>query len=614
MSAIKNKKKVNQEIELNENDAFEYSGDRRNVKVVKPEHNMKPKETIELRKNSNRVDTSIVNINDPHFRRHPEDKHSCYYGFTPLDIYGDTNHAQKYDDIYAVKKYSKSKFMDAYKCAVERSNELSKQAAQEYERDLEKIEILKQKNLVIARINSLRLLNKAVLLEKRYYETKYEIERNKSVLEDIKRLKQVLLEQNDIDLKETLAKISLDREIALSNNVIDRNKALARIEEKKEVIEIKRKWRNDRVRALSAGKKFDQKLGHKEFDDVRRRYAAYEDLDELKIRDVESIAAIFNNLDRSKLSSQERAVIDKFIKLRGSDSTFASKIQAINDYSKANEIHRDKIRNYRERLQNNIKDRKYMIISSDAYQRILNAKKESFMITEDAVKFANDYRELNSIHTNLDLDDGLEIEDIYTKREISSSIDKWRKIEKLAEKSDDYKVSRIDDNAYQIEFISNRRSSFDGDGNLVPRKPKKLLFIPAKIIKMKEDFSKLVNSQLVIENMSLFQDSGVDLREIKSWFKRIDPYHLERTPENIAYVRDVIGLAFSLYHQLIDEELESRKRIKLSQKLDAKYSEIAERENRRISDLFVSVDKIYKNKNSLRFFHRELLKICWCLY
>ena len=39
---------------------------------------------------------------------------------------------------------------------------------------------------------------------------------------------------------------------------------------------------------------------------------------------------------------------------------------------------------------------------------------------------------------------------------------------------------------------------------------------PAKIIKMKEDFSKLVNSQLVIENMSLFQDSGVDLREIKS--------------------------------------------------------------------------------------------------
>ena len=53
-----------------------------------------------------------------------------------------------------------------------------------------------------------------------------------------------------------------------------------------------------------------------------------------------------------------------------------------------------------------------------------------------------------------------------------------------------------------------------------------------------------------------------------------------------------------MYHQLIDEELESRKRIKLSQKLDAKYSEIAERENRRISDLFVSVDKIYKNKNS----------------
>ena len=51
---------------------------------------------------------------------------------------------------------------------------------------------------------------------------------------------------------------------------------------------------------------------------------------------------------------------------------------------------------------------------------------------------------------------------------------------------------------------------------MVPRKPKKLLFIPAKIIKMKEDFSKLVNSQLVIENMSLFQDSGVDLREIKS--------------------------------------------------------------------------------------------------
>ena len=566
------------------------------IKTTKPSNRMRPRNVVELKKNYNWKDASIVNVKDPHFFRKPSDKNSCYYGFTPIDIYENTNHALNYNDIYVVKKYSPEKLNNAYKIAINKSNELSKMAANEYRKDLDRIEILKQKNLIIARINSLRLLNKAVLIEKRYYETKFEMERHKTVLSDINKLKPSLLEQNDIDLRESIARLSLDREVELSNNIIDRNKALARIQEKKEIIEIKRKWRVERVKTLSAGKPFNIKLDKNQFEDVRKKYETFNSNEDLFVKDVNTISSIFANMDKSKLSSAERNVVNKFLKLKASDTNFARKIDEINRFSKENELHREKIRNYRERLQTNIKDRKYMIISSEAYQRVINAKKEQFMIVEDAVKFTNDYRELNSIYSQFDYDENLDFEDIYTKKEIESSIDKWKRIEKAIEKNDNYRITKLDDKSYKIDFIEN----IDEDSAITQRNKggrRIACYLPGKIRKMREDFGKLINSQLVIDNMNVFEMNNLYLPELYEQFKKADVERFERSPENIEFVK-TIGLCFSLYHQLIDEEIQSRRRIKQAQKLDSKYTKIADDENQKLTELTISVDRIFKHKNA----------------
>ncbi len=176
-------------------------------------------------------------------------------GVKPYVCYPDSDFEMPATKVKVVKKYGEyeAHMQKARKSLMREANRVSNKAAKKYHEDVERAKLLTEKNLLAARIESLRLTNKAMLIEKDYNETYAENARHKQVISDIEKLKNVWLENNDFNLKERLAEIQLNRELELDNAKSNKDKISERISEQLEINKVKNEFMKERIRILSSG-------------------------------------------------------------------------------------------------------------------------------------------------------------------------------------------------------------------------------------------------------------------------------------------------------------------------------------------------------------------------
>ena len=176
-------------------------------------------------------------------------------GFKPYVCYPDSEIVEAPTIIKVVKKYPKYEqhMHNARKALVNEANRISNYAAAEYHDATKRGSIITEKNLVRAKITSLRLTNKAMIIEKEFRETNAEDMRHKQVLSDIEKLRLLLLENNDINLKESIAEINLNRELELDSAKSNKENVSKKIAEQAEINKIKNAYMKERIKILAAG-------------------------------------------------------------------------------------------------------------------------------------------------------------------------------------------------------------------------------------------------------------------------------------------------------------------------------------------------------------------------
>ncbi len=238
-------------------------------------------------------------------------------GSKPYVCYPDTDFSQEPEVIKVVKKYNEySKEMNNARKSLNReANRISNNSAIVYQNELERIRLTTEKNLIAAKIDSLRLTNKAMIIEKNFNETYAENARHKQVMKDIDKLKTLLLENNDINLKEEIAKINLARELEIDNAKSNRDKISEKISEQMQINKVKNEFMKERIRILSTGST-PAKM-NKELSDEIKRVKELKTFREKDDQELEVLYSALKRVDINKISDRNdrelaQRVIDKF--------------------------------------------------------------------------------------------------------------------------------------------------------------------------------------------------------------------------------------------------------------------------------------------------------------
>ncbi len=321
-------------------------------------------------------------------------------GAKPYVCYPDSDFEQPATTIKVVKKYAKYEkhMQNARKALMREANNVSNTAAQKYHDEVERAKLLTEKNLLAARISSLRLTNKAMLIEKNYNENFAETVRHKQVVSDIEKLKRVWLENNDINLKERLAEIDLNRELELDNAKSNKEKISERISEQMEINKVKNEFMKERIRILSTGAtpKNMKKEQEQEIQRVRENRSFRE-------RDDEELTVLYSALKRMDIekiaNKNDRELAARIISKFESDK----KIKALNEnYMRINDdktYTAEKVHGIRARIFK-IVNRKYAAqIDNELQKKItLDAKKATLSVSMSVEKLmATNQRTLHAV-------------------------------------------------------------------------------------------------------------------------------------------------------------------------------------------------------------------------
>lgn len=572
---------------------------------------------------SNTISLKIHNNKNVYFVKDDEDN---YQGFIPLgyDCYDPDKHV---DDLFVVKKFNPSKYEFAYQAASKKAYDIEKEANKKYTTDLQKIALEKERDIVAARVSSARKIGKANLLVAMHEFATSEQKRHEEILKKIKRKKPLLIERNDQELKEVLAKLVYNHEIEILNLNANKNKRLAHLDKEKEIRELRASNMERKIKNYSVGKNYNEKVSNQDISKISHKYKVYDSNDKILTLEINKIKKALSKINYNKLNAKEKAIYEKFMSLSKKDDEVYKKLEEIYFYKDALALAR------------NNGQRKYMVVDHKNKNNILNANKEKFMIVEDAKKFANDYRSLHQLYdmygpverTSSSNSLGRkEIEEEYSKREINHSIHKWERVLKAIEKNDDYNITNLGNGYYKINYLNNvdsyednnrniftsrrttslddsqtiasedKRSSFinsfsESWNNLTQSiKDKKNLYSPSKMKKLYADFKQLIESDIVQENINLFHQKGLFLDEILHKFSSCNLDRFERNYENMHFIKEEVGKVFKIYYYLVDEQIEGKKRIELAEKLRRQQDAINQRNLVYFNNQAIRIDQDYK--------------------
>ncbi len=578
------------------------------------------KELANRRINDN-LSLKIYNNKNVYFVK---DDKSDHEGFIPLGY--DCCDLEKYvDDLFVVKKFNPSKYEYAYHTANKKAYSVEKEANRKYAINLQKIALEKERDIVAAHVSSAYKIGKANLLVAMHECATSEQKRHDETLKRIKKSKPLLIEKNDEELKETLARLSYNHEIDILNLNANKNKRLAHLDKEKEIRALKASNMDKKIKNYSVGKKYNEKVSNQDISKISYKYKVYDSNEEILTSETGKIKRALSSINYNKLTAKEKAIYEKFMALTKKDDEVYKKLEEI--YS------------YKDSLGKNKYQRKYMVVNYKNKNNILNANKEKFMIIEDAKKFANDYRSLHQLYETYEPVEERsslsvrkrDIEDEYSKREIIHSIHKWERVLKAIEKNDDYNITNLGNGYYKINYLTNvdyhnnyqddRKNFFANrteilDDEMNPKKSKQTSFInsfseswnnmtqsikdrkkfysPAKMKKLYADYKQLIDSDIVQENINLFHQNGLYLDKILFKFNTYNLDSFERNDENLYFIKDELGRVFKLYYYLVDEKIEAKKRIELSDKLRRQQDAINQRNLVYFNNQTIRIDQDYK--------------------
>lgn len=446
------------------------------------------------------------------------------YGIKPYVCYPDTDFLEEPKVVKVVKKYNTyEKEMQRAKNALSReANRVSNKGSEIYENEMMKIRLTTEKNLLVAKIDSLRLTNKAMIIEKDYNENYTENARHKQVVKDIEKLKNLLLENNDINLKEKITEINLNRELELDNAKSNKEKISERISEQMEINKVKNEFMKERIRILSTGET-PANYNKEQQEEIKR----VREIRKFREKDDEELKVLYSSLKRvdiDKISNKsDRDLALRVIEKFESDRRIKN---LHNDYMKENEnknMNSGKINTIRSRLFKIINKKYSANIDNELQKKIIvSAKKdvpfvsisvEKLLATQQRSlhayfdeypskktkpstskkskskkassskktkskpvsstsknqlvvsnkKSSNKSMKNDNYYVNYFDNDGYTSFDLndefFAQKAVKDAIRKWKKIEHHVETADDFDVDNFDKDSYKIRYLERERNS-----------------------------------------------------------------------------------------------------------------------------------------------------------
>lgn len=514
---------------------------------------------------------------------------SSKYGISPQVAYDEIDYSKQTKKVFVVKKFQKKEFKKIQNAIQCEARDISISAANMYGEEVVKAKMTTEKNMLIARIESLRLMNKALTIEKKYKENLIETTRHKKVLADIKKIKIDCLTNNDLILKDSILKIALNREVELNNCLEDKIRLEEKIQEQLEINDAMNKWKQKRIKVMASGNKFEEKISRKDIKvNLNRSFMVLNNYSN------EEMLEVYNTMKNAKkLSAREQSIFDKISLKLNNDKAVNKLVNKSQASEKQISILDEKILTAKKQIANKSQEREFVVISMDEYKKItLNAKKNNFVVSESVEKFATEYRTLHDYYnkkspkakktsatsTALTVSNSpkkVNVEDKYSEKAINDTIKKWKTIEKKVVKSDKYDVAQNQADQYTIYYENLKKQSLfekyqDARSERALNQPEKIIrYSSSRLNHLKSKLNQLPSDPVVATNKNYFISENINLENLIKKFNAIDVYNLEKTPQNDKLILEVEKV-LEIYKFLVKEDKIARLLISKSQIYDEK--------------------------------------------
>ncbi|MGL4951452.1 MAG: hypothetical protein ACRC4L_00550 [Mycoplasma sp.] len=330
---------------------------------------------------------------------------SSKYGVSPSVFYDpSTQFKNDFTEIKVVNSFIPSRYDDLAARLTELAKEKSEDALFDFDNTVEKIKLTSEMNITAAKVNSLRLLTKAMIIEKNHHEQTYERKCHEETIKNISILKDALLNKNVHELAHTLKILRHEYEVELRNNDYDLERTKIMIEEKREINLLKRKMLKQQIKDAKNGVKvsflssiFKSKLPRDLVDEIKnKKYITPVVEVEDKATDAISLSKHMSKVEVSKLSTKEKQLWSKFtqlVKFAAEDEKFAMEIEK--EAIKLEELE-EKVFALKANTINAINSQHVVAVTKDvakkteksSTKKLLNAKKQTLLISEPITLYA----------------------------------------------------------------------------------------------------------------------------------------------------------------------------------------------------------------------------------
>lgn len=611
---------------------------------------------VEIQKFHDQQGTSYRNKDDVQnyrTKKNTIDKTSRY-GVNPAVYYDSSvDYKKQHDQITAVRPYNDRYLTNASKNATKKAQILSKVAVEEYRDEITRSKLLTKKNMAIAKVEALRVLTKAIVIEKNYYERENEIARHNESVAEIKELRKQLIEKNDVDLEYNLARLARNNEVELKNNENDYIRAKIKIEQKAEIINLKIQNEKEKIRALSRGESIRKKSMKEDVKMIKQNKSIPQNVNfETKDDSILSIIKKIKNMDMKKLTKDERGSIVKFIRLVEAYEEADKHSELVQRYEDAL-FQLDKKINKAMIAKNKAKKnapKEFTVVSYDSYKKIISAKKESLLISEPAKNFEQPEVRTKVIKmkapSKIDPTKSrqsavkirpetvsfekmqpqrLDVTDLYYDKDIQKTINKFRKVVSNIARHDNFTISPYGDNAYKIKYQKmiytkyefrlkqkkNKQVKADdsyfnsveyenADGSNRVRFWQKWFSgekTPLYIKKLIKKLQDLPSDPLVVKNDGIFKSEDKNIMNVIRKLHDLEvsnEWNKQEAFETIEKAKDILNF----YNELSRQDAIYRKNVMKAQVLDEKLTDYIVRKEQLIADKYSKVEQILKDKEA----------------
>lgn len=586
---------------------------------------------------------------------------SSRFGVTPTIFYDTSvNFKNNVDELEVVTPHNAKLFKKAIKNATNKAYDLENQAILEFDQDIRRAKFLSFKNLEIARVEALRILTKAVIIEKNHHEQIYEKKCHEEALKNIAMLKEAKLILNDKELAELLVMLKHDYELELKNNEIDFERVKVKIDELQSIYHVKRQLVRQQIKELNQGKNFNifttyfgRVVPSKLISEIKKNKIIPKSIyakDE--IDSVEELGILVKTVDIKKLSSQQQKLFERFISLLSFISTETK-------YLEKNEMTKHQLDELAFEVKQIKKScvspsKRLVFIDEETTKNIVNARKQSLIISKPANLYAVNIKQgvekkviskdvivktktieadlpqkidpstirqpitkLNKLSTDLLISKKpLNTKTVFADNVASQQMTKFKKLQGTEfDKNKHIKYETIEYTNYKWEWktnaLENRRSAVDTyysdvEYQTIDAGTKTIDFKQLfksqdekNIIRLKKLVANLPEDPIVVNNLGAFKKENINVEKTITEFKSLTEEEILDNSKNEKLIRD-IEMILVMYNELSKTDAKYRQGIIKAQAFDRQLAKIIKKQDTRVCKVAEkAIVKYNKNKNSV---------------